>query len=268
MDFILQYESVIRLSVFGGLFMIMALLEILRPRRRQQFKRQQRWFSNLGILVLSAMLARIILPWAPVGVAIYADQQGIGLFHQLGLNGAVFIVLGVLMLDFMIYVQHVVMHKVPILWRLHRLHHADLDYDVTTGIRFHPIEIILSLLYKMALILILGADPVSVVLFEVILNAMAMFNHANFKLPLGLDRVLRLVFVTPDMHRVHHSSNQNETDSNYGFNISLWDRLCKTYVAQPVKGHEHMEIGLEYLREPTELRLDHMLIQPFKRTGK
>ncbi|NVK18259.1 MAG: sterol desaturase family protein [Methylocystaceae bacterium] len=268
MDFILENESTIRLSVFAGLFLLMAVLETIRPRRIQRFKRPKRWFSNLGILFLGALIARLILPWAPVGVALYAEQNSIGLFHHFELIGPAFIALGIIMLDFMIYVQHVLMHKVPVLWRLHRLHHADLDYDVTTGIRFHPIEIILSLLYKMGIILITGIDPVAVVLFEVILNGMAMFNHANFRLPLGLDRVLRLIFVTPDMHRVHHSSIQSETDSNYGFNISLWDRFFHTYVAQPQNGHENMTIGLEYFRDPSDLRLDRLLIQPFKGTTK
>lgn len=265
MDFLLTHESTIRLSVFAGLFFLMAVLETLRPRRKRSFTRAQRWFSNLGILFVGALFARFLLPWVPVSVALYAQSEGLGLLNQISAPNAVGLIGGVLLLDFLIYVQHVVMHKVPILWRLHRLHHADLDYDVTTGIRFHPIEIILSLLYKMGLILILGVDPVSVVIFEVILNGMAMFNHANFKLPIGLDRWLRWFVVTPDMHRVHHSSTQAETDSNYGFNISLWDRLCRTYVAQPAKGHEDMEIGLDYFRTPTNLRLDQMLVQPFKK---
>ncbi|MDV7338736.1 sterol desaturase family protein [Terasakiella sp. A23] len=268
MDAILDHESTIRLSVFGILFVVMALLETFKPRRKRNHKRVERWFSNLGILVLGAIFARILLPWVPVSVAIYAQANGIGLLQAINVPDLPFILIGVLLLDFMIYVQHVLMHKVPILWRLHRLHHADLDYDVTTGIRFHPIEIILSLLYKMGLILVLGVDPISVVLFEVILNGMAMFNHANFRLPLGLDRILRLVFVTPDMHRVHHSSIQRETDSNYGFNISLWDRICRTYVAQPEKGHDDMTIGLDYFRDNSQLRLDQMLLQPFKRADK
>jgi sterol desaturase/sphingolipid hydroxylase (fatty acid hydroxylase superfamily) len=262
---ILENESTIRLSVFLGLFVLMAVLETLKPRRKRNFSRKQRWFSNLGILVLGGLLARLILPWAPVGVALYAYDQGIGLLNQLSVPSDFLLVLGVLILDFLIYVQHVAMHKIPILWRLHRLHHADLDYDVTTGIRFHPVEIVLSLLYKMGLILALGVDPVSVVIFEVVLNGMAMFNHANFKLPLGLDRVLRLVFVTPDMHRVHHSSIQSETDSNFGFNISLWDRVCRTYCAQPKLGHDKMQIGLGYFRNEKQLQLPQMLTQPFRK---
>ncbi len=265
MDTILENESTIRLSVFASLFFLMALLETIKPRRKRSFTRRERWFSNLGILVLGAIIARLILPWVPVGVAIYAQANGIGVLQYLDIPNVPFIMIGVLLLDFLIYVQHMFMHKVPILWRLHRLHHADLDYDVTTGIRFHPIEIILSLLYKMGLILLLGVDPVSVILFEVILNGMAMFNHANFKIPVSIDRILRLVFVTPDMHRIHHSAIQRETDSNYGFNISLWDRVCKTFVAQPEKGHDDMTIGLDYFRDKSQLRIDKMLSQPFKK---
>ncbi|WP_417793183.1 sterol desaturase family protein [Terasakiella pusilla] len=265
MDILLTHESTIRLSVFAGLFLVMAVLEAIKPRRKRSFTRRQRWFSNLGILFVGALFARFLLPWVPVSVALYAQRQGIGLLNLIDIPDIMGLVGGVLLLDFLIYVQHVVMHKVPLLWRLHRLHHADLDYDVTTGVRFHPIEIILSLLYKMGLVLALGVDPVSVVIFEVILNGMAMFNHANFKLPLGLDRWLRWGVVTPDMHRVHHSSTQAETDSNYGFNISLWDRLCRTYVDQPAKGHDNMEIGLDDFRNPSNLRLDQMLLQPFKK---
>lgn len=265
MDILLTHESTIRLSVFAGLFLLMALLEAIQPRRKRSFTRRQRWLSNLGILFVGALFARFLLPWVPVSVALYAESQGVGLLNLIAVPDIAGLIAGVFVLDFLIYVQHVIMHKVPILWRLHRLHHADLDYDVTTGIRFHPIEIILSLLYKMGLILVLGIDPISVVIFEVILNGMAMFNHANFRVPINLDRWLRWLVVTPDMHRVHHSSTQVETDSNYGFNISLWDRVFRTYIAQPAKGHDEMEIGLDYFRGPNDLRLDQMLLQPFKR---
>lgn len=257
MQFILENEGAIRLSAFIGLFCLMAILETVGPRRKRSFSRQKRWFSNFAILAIGAVCARLILPCVPVSVAFYAQQNPV-LFEPV-----LPVVVGILLLDFCIYLQHVAMHKIPVLWRLHRLHHADLDYDVTTGIRFHPIEIVLSLLFKMAIILIFAIDPLSVILFEVILNAMAMFNHANFKLPLRLDAVLRLFIVTPDFHRVHHSSIQVETNSNYGFNISLWDRLCRTYTAQPQDGHETMQIGLEYFRDPAQLRLGKMIIQPF-----
>ncbi len=268
MNAILENEVLIRLSVFGGLFLLMVVLETLAPRRKRSFPRGQRWFSNLGIMVVGALLARLMLPWVPVSVAYYAQSNGIGLMSQFSLPMVYGLIAGVLALDFLIYVQHVALHKVPLLWRLHRLHHADLDYDVTTGVRFHPLEILLSLLYKMALILVLGIDPVAVIIFEVILNGMAMFNHANFNLPIGLDKILRLVFVTPDVHRVHHSSIMQETDSNFGFNICLWDRIFRTYVAQPREGHENMEIGLSYFREPDQLTLGQMLIQPFKKPKK
>jgi sterol desaturase/sphingolipid hydroxylase (fatty acid hydroxylase superfamily) len=264
MNAVLENEVLLRLSVFGGLFFLMAVLETLAPRRARRFPRGQRWFSNLGVMVLGALLARLVLPWVPVSVAYYAQSNGIGVLSQFSIPLVYSLVVGVLALDFLIYVQHVVLHKVPLLWRLHRLHHADLDYDVTTGVRFHPLEILLSLLYKMGLVLILGIDPVAVIIFEVILNGMAMFNHANFNLPLGVDKILRLIFVTPDVHRVHHSSIVKETDSNFGFNISLWDRIFGTYVAQPKEGHENMEIGLSYFREPDQLTLVQMLVQPFK----
>jgi len=268
MQVILENESVIRLSVFLGLFTLMAILETVMPRRMRTHNRKIRWTGNLGILLLSALLARLILPWVPVGVAIYAETNSIGLIHYFQLEGISSLIGGVFVLDFMIYLQHVIMHKIPILWRLHRLHHADLDYDVTTGIRFHPIEIIVSLLYKMAIILIFGIDPVAVVIFEVILNGMAMFNHANFKLPLFLDRIFRWVVITPDVHRIHHSSIQTETDSNYGFNICWWDRLFGTFSEQPKLGHEEMEIGLSYFRDPSQLKLPQMLVQPFKAESK
>lgn len=264
MQSILDNESLIRLSVFLGLFGIMAVLETLMPRRRRSFKRKKRWFGNIGILVLSALLARVVLPWVPVSVAIIAQTQSLGLVNFMGLDGLLPLVIGVLFLDFMIYLQHIIMHTVPVFWRLHRLHHADLDYDVTTGIRFHPFEIIISLLYKMALILVFGIDPLSVIIFEITLNGMAMFNHANVKLPLTLDRVLRWVVITPDVHRVHHSSIEAETNSNYGFNICWWDRLFGTFRAQPQLGHENMEIGLTCFRDHKQLSLTNMLAQPFK----
>jgi len=268
MQSILDNESLIRISVFLGVFLIMACLEALKPRRSPSFERKKRWFANFGILILSAVLARLILPWVPISIALFAEENMLGLFNYIDFSSITSVILGIFILDLLIYLQHVVMHKLPILWRLHRLHHADLDYDVTTGIRFHPIEIILSLLYKMVIILVLGLDPVSVVIFEVILNGMAMFNHANYKLPDRLDRVLRLFVITPDVHRIHHSSIEDETNSNYGFNICWWDRLFGTYRAQPKLGHEQMEIGLSYFRDPTQLKLSKMLVQPFKSRTK
>jgi sterol desaturase/sphingolipid hydroxylase (fatty acid hydroxylase superfamily) len=268
MQWVLENQVSLRLSVFLGLFVFMAVLETLSPRRIRSYPRKERWFGNIGIMVLGALFARLVLPLVPVGVALYVLQNQIGLFYYIDFMGSFAIIGGVLFLDFMIYIQHVLMHKIGFLWRLHRLHHADLDYDVTTGIRFHPIEIALSLLYKISLVAIFGVNPVSVIIFEVILNGMAMFNHANFKIPLAIDKVLRLFFITPDVHRIHHSSLQNETDSNYGFNISWWDRLFKTYRAEPQNGHEGMEIGLPYFRHVSDLRLCQMLLQPFKNDTK
>ncbi len=264
MNLLIEHEGVARLSVFLCLFFMMALFETLWPKRQRTIKRHQRWVGNLGVMFLGALLARVILPWAPVSVAIYAQINNIGLMEYAITDPLYNILLGVLLLDLFIYLQHIVMHKVPFLWRLHRLHHADLEYDVTTGIRFHPLEIILSLLLKMGIILLFGVEPLSVIIFEMLLNGSAMFNHANLRLPLWLDKGLRLLVVTPDMHRVHHSSIRNETDSNYGFFLSIWDKIFATYRAQPQKGHLGMEIGLEYFRDERELNLLRLLTQPFR----
>ena len=196
-------------------------------------------------------------------MAALAQERGWGLFNNLELPAALAIVVSAIALDLLIYLQHVMFHAVPALWRLHRMHHADLDIDVTTGARFHPIEIVLSMLIKLAAVAVLGAPAVAVVIFEVLLNATAMFNHANLRLPEGVDRFLRLVVVTPDMHRVHHSIVPAETNSNFGFNLPWWDRLLGTYRAQPAAGHEAMTIGIEQFRTPKDLRLDRLLVQPF-----
>jgi sterol desaturase/sphingolipid hydroxylase (fatty acid hydroxylase superfamily) len=263
-EFVTQYEVSIRLGFFIGIFAVMGLWEIVAPRRALTVSKTVRWANNLGLVFINSLVLRILFPAAAVGVAAFTAEQGWGLLNYYSLPLALSVVLAVVAMDFIIYLQHVLVHAVPALWRLHRVHHADLDYDVTTGARFHPIEIILSMLIKFAAIVVLGPPIVAVVIFEVVLNAMAMFNHGNVRLPLGLDRVLRLLVVTPDMHRVHHSVEDNEANSNFGFNLSIWDRILGTYIAQPREGHEGMTIGIHHYREPKQVCwLPGMLALPF-----
>jgi sterol desaturase/sphingolipid hydroxylase (fatty acid hydroxylase superfamily) len=257
-------ELAIRLAVFAGVFAAMALWELLAPRRPWAVGRAPRWPSNLGIVVVDALAVRLLIPTAAVGVALVASDHGFGLFHLLGWPGWSAGLLGFVVLDLVIYGQHVVFHKVPWLWRLHRMHHADLDIDVTTGLRFHPIEILLSMLIKIATVALFGIPAGAVVAFEVVLNATSMFNHSNAAMPAWLDRIVRLVVVTPDMHRVHHSVVRAETDSNFGFNLPWWDRLFGTYRAAPAAGHDGIIIGLPIFRDRRELRLDRLLMQPFR----
>jgi sterol desaturase/sphingolipid hydroxylase (fatty acid hydroxylase superfamily) len=260
---LLASEALLRVSFFLGVLVLIMALEAAFPRRVRNVSRSRRWPGNLGIVVLDSLIVRALVPMAAVGVAMIAEAKGWGLFNALGVPLAWVALLTVLALDLVIYLQHVMFHAVPALWRLHRMHHADLDIDVTTGARFHPIEILLSMIIKMAVVAALGAPAIGVVIFEVLLNATSMFNHANLNLPRGLDRVLRWLVVTPDMHRVHHSAIRRETDSNFGFNLPWWDRLLGTYRDQPEKGHEDMTIGLPIFRDPGASRLDKLLIQPF-----
>ena len=263
---IIENEPIVRLGCFMGIFLTVALGEFLAPRRRLSTPKASRWFINLGIVIINTFILRILFPVAAVGVAIIATQRDWGLFNNVGIPHWGAVVLSVVILDFAIYLQHVLFHAVPILWRLHMMHHADLDFDLTTGSRFHPIEIVISMLIKIAVVILIGAPAVSVILFEVLLNATAMFNHGNFFIPLGIDRVLRLIVVTPDMHRVHHSVFPFETNSNFGFNSPWWDRLMGTYRDQPKMGHEGMTIGLNQFRDPSGLTLFKILALPF--TGK
>jgi sterol desaturase/sphingolipid hydroxylase (fatty acid hydroxylase superfamily) len=261
---LLQNETVIRLTAFFGVLALVALAEIILPRRRLTASKLRRWASNLGIVFLNSLFVRLLLPATAAGFAVVAAQRGWGVFNVLDAPAWVGIIASVVFLDFAIYLQHVMFHAVPALWRLHRMHHADLDFDVTTGARFHPIEILLSMLIKFAVIAVIGAPAAAVIIFEVLLNATAMFNHGNFRLPAGLDRVLRLFVVTPDMHRVHHSIEDHETNSNFGFNLPWWDRLFGTYKDQPDAGHEAMTIGIRDYREPKLASdLPGMLILPF-----
>jgi sterol desaturase/sphingolipid hydroxylase (fatty acid hydroxylase superfamily) len=264
-DWLLAHEAPLRLGFFFGVLALMASWEWLAPRRALTVAKAPRWIANLGIVFLNTAVVRLLFPVAAVGVAFAAEARGWGLAYVLDLPYALTVALSVLLLDLAIYLQHVMFHAVPAFWRLHRMHHADLDFDVTTGARFHPIEIVLSLLIKFAVIVVLGAPAVAVIVFEVLLNATAMFNHSNIRLPLALDRVLRLVVVTPDMHRVHHSIEDHETNSNFGFNLPWWDRLFGTYKDQPDAGHERMTIGIRDFRAEREAdRLPGMLALPFR----
>ena len=256
-------EPTIRLGFFIAVFAIVAVCEALAPRRERTMPRRVRWPNNIGVVALNTLLLRVVFPTAAVGVALAAEARGWGLFSAVGAPYWLAVALTVVVLDFAIYLQHVIFHAVPALWRLHRMHHADLDFDVTTGTRFHPIEILLSMLIKFTLVAALGPPVLGVLVFEVLLNATSMFNHGNLNIPVDVDRVLRWFVVTPDMHRVHHSAVVHETNSNFGFNLPWWDRLFGTYRAQPAAGHAAMKIGIEQFRDAGDLRLDRMLVQPF-----
>ena len=264
-DFLLQNEKPIRLGFFFGMLALMVLWEVLAPRRALTVSRTLRWINNLGLVFFNSAILRLLFPAAAVGMASFAAEHGWGIFNHFSFPFWPAVLLSVVAMDFIIYLQHVLVHAVPALWRLHQVHHADPDYDVTTGARFHPIEIILSMLIKFATIVVLGPPVVAVLIFEVVLNAMAMFNHGNVRLPSALDRVLRTLLVTPDMHRVHHSVEYDEANSNFGFNLSLWDRLFGTYRAQPRAGHAGMTIGIRHSRNPREVsHFDGMLLLPFR----
>jgi sterol desaturase/sphingolipid hydroxylase (fatty acid hydroxylase superfamily) len=258
------YEPLIRLAGFGSVFMLMALWELVAPRRKQAIGRGWRWPNNLGVVAMNTLLVRILFPTTAVGLAILAQSGGFGLFNVIAAPAWAGIVASVVILDLAIYLQHVLFHAVPALWRLHRMHHADLEFDVSTGLRFHPIEILLSMLIKFAVVAALGAPALSVLIFELLLSATSMFNHGNVRIPARLDRMLRWLVVTPDMHRVHHSILSRETNSNFGFNLPWWDRLFGTYRPQPAAGHEAMTIGIEQFRDARELGLHRMLLQPFR----
>ena len=261
---ILANELGVRLGFFLAVFSIMALWELPMSRRKCEVSRWGRWPSNLGIVAFDAVLVRVFIPATAVTMALIAEEGGWGLFNQLALPGWAAVLLSVIVLDLVIYLQHVMFHTVPMLWRLHRVHHADLGFDVTTGVRFHPIEILLSMGIKLAAVAVLGVPGIAVLIFEVLLNATSMFNHGNVRLPSNLDRVLRWIVVTPDMHRIHHSIIPREANSNFGFNLPWWDRLLGTYRAQPADGHEGMVIGIGQFRTRRDLWLDWMLFQPFR----
>ncbi len=264
-QWILTYEATIRVGFFVGVFAWVALWELASPRRVLRLNRRQRWGANLGLVVLNTAALRLLFPAAALGVAATAATEGWGVLNHGAVPFWLAVPIAVVAMDFVIWLQHVMVHAVPALWRLHRVHHADIDYDLTTGARFHPIEILLSMGIKFATIVLLGAPVLAVLVFEILLSACAMFNHGNIRLPAGLDRVLRWFMVTPDMHRVHHSVEDDESNSNFGFNLTWWDRLFGTYQAEPRAGQVGMAIGIRSHTDPNEVaRLTGMLAMPFR----
>ena len=262
MDSLIEVEPLVRLGAFGSVLAAMLVWEHVAPRRTPALTRSQRWPGNIGILVLDSLLVRLVFPGAAVAFALLVATRGWGLLGLVTLPSWLAFALGLLLLDLIIYLQHVLFHAVPILWRLHRVHHTDVAFDVTTGVRFHPLEILLSMVIKLVAIAALGPPVAAVLVFEVLLNSTSLFNHGNVRIPVALDRVLRWLVVTPDMHRVHHSVVRNETNSNFGFNFPWWDRWFGTYRAQPAAGHKEMTIGIEQFREVSDMRLARLLVQP------
>lgn len=259
-----SYSST-RLSVFVLLLVVLALLEILSPRRKLQHSKAKRWANNFGISALNSAIVALVVPLVGVAAAVLANERGWGLFNQFEIQPVIGIALYIVAFDFTIYLQHRMFHKFKILWRLHRAHHTDLDYDVSTGVRFHPLSICISAAIKLCLIVLLGPLAISVLISEIILNATSMFNHSNIKLPARLDRILRLIIVTPDMHRIHHSVEANEHNRNFGFNFPWWDRLLNTYKENPAKGQEAIEVGIHGFREDRSTGIFSLLAQPFQK---
>jgi len=268
-NWLVQYQTPLRLGFFLGLFGIIAAWEYLKPRRQQNTRRVSRWVNNLGLVVVATLLVRLVVPMGLAVIAFQVQAAGWGLFNHLTLSLWLEIVLALVLLDLAIYWQHRMFHQVPVLWRLHRVHHSDLAFDVSTAVRFHPLEILLSIFIKGLLVLMLGIPATAIIIFEVILNGVALFNHGNIRLPKGLDGVLRSVLVTPDMHRVHHSNIPSETNSNYGFNLSIWDKIFGSHTAQPQKGHQGINIGLkEYSSQQQSNDFMALLKMPFMGTNK
>jgi len=261
---IIEAETSIRLSAFFAILVGMALLELLAPRRPLSTGRGRRWVANLGLVVFNSALLRLAFPLAATGVALLAAERGWGLLAFFDIDGWGAVLIALVALDLAIYLQHRLFHAVPLLWRLHRVHHADLDLDVTSGVRFHPIEILISMVIKFAVIAALGAPLLAVIVFEVVLNATSLFNHSNLNIPPSVDRWLRLLVVTPDMHRVHHSLEKSEVDTNFGFNIPWWDRLFGTYLDQPAVGHDEMRLGIPEVRSAEDNAFTRLLLLPFR----
>ena len=257
-------ESTIRLSIFLGGFCLLATWEWLKPKRKLTTSRIKRWTNNLALIVCSTVIVRLVLPTAAVGVAYLVEKNNWGFANYFEIEEWAKVIITFILLDFLIYYQHLTFHVLPVLWRFHRVHHADPDCDVTTGLRFHPVEIAISIFIKATIIIILGAPVLAVILFEIILNFMSMFTHSNIALPKAIEPIIRLIFVTPDMHRVHHSTRENETNSNFSFNLSIWDRVFGTYVPEPGNGQLKMELGLKQFTDEKWLRLDYLLLMPFK----
>ena len=264
-DLLLEHEVAVRLGAFFGVFTLVAGAEIVSARRQLRIAKARRWAANIGIVFLNSVVVRLLFPSAATGLALTASHEGWGLLNRIGVPDWVAFAMAVALLDLAIYLQLVLFHAVPALWRLHMVHHADLDFDVTTGARFHPIEIALSMVFKLGIIAALGPPAAAVVVFEVLLNGTAMFNHGNIGLPLGVDRWLRWFVVTPDMHRVHHSITPNEYNRNFGFCLPCWDRMLGTYRQQPHVGHEKMTIGVAHLQSNQPQGFLRLLLLPFEK---
>jgi len=260
-----DFETAIRLTAFFGVIGLMASWEAFYPRRKLQTPRTKRWLANLSVATLNTLVVRTLFSSGAVGLALVAANQGWGLLNAVQWPFWVEGLLAFAALDLAIYLQHILFHRVPSLWRFHMVHHADTDFDVTTGIRFHPVEMMLSMLIKSAAAILVGASPVSVLIFEIVLNASSMFNHGNVRIPMSIDKMLRWFVVTPDMHRIHHSILRQEANRNFGFNLPWWDYLFGTYLANPSRGQQHMTFGLKQFRSPACLKLRNMLKLPFRR---
>ena len=256
-------QEQLRIFFFLGVFAFLSLLEFFLPRRELEESKKKRWFSNLSLIFIGNICVKLFLPITVIEFSLWVQSHDLGFLNFLAVPQFFTFVLGLLFLDLAIYVQHVIFHKVNFLWKIHRVHHVDKDIDVTTGLRFHPLEIILSLFIKISVVFLLGISPFTIFVFEIILNTTSMFNHSNLSLPLYLDKILRFFVVTPDMHRVHHSVYLKETDSNFGFNLPWWDYLFNTYVSQPKDGHRKMKIGMKHFRSKKYISLLVLLLLPF-----
>ncbi len=266
-EFFMQHQQEFRLGIFAAALLIFMMLENIFPRRKKSLPLITHYLNNLSLSVVNSVLVKVLFPLGVFSFTLFLEKKEWGLFYLINLPAWLEIFIAIVLLDLLIYFQHVIFHKVPVLWRLHRVHHADVDLDVSSGVRFHPIEILLSMLIKMLTVMLLGVSPIAVMMFEIILNATAMFNHSNLRFPLGVDAIIRKILVTPDMHRIHHSIIRKECDSNYGFNVSWWDRLFRTYTALPQDGHLGMTLGLNDFRQKHDQQVHHLLMQPFKNEG-
>ncbi len=262
-EFFFQYESYIRLSSFIGLYALLTLWEISSPKRKLEHARRLRWVSNFGLIIISSILIRFIFPTAAVGISLLVEQNHWGLLYYFELPYIIHFIAAFVLMDLSLYFQHVMFHALPLFWRFHRVHHTDLDFDITTGLRFHPFEMVISILIKFMTITALGVPVLAVVIFEIILNAASMFSHSNIKIHSAIEQMTRWFIVTPDMHRIHHSVSENETNSNFGFFISVWDRLFGTYTKEPKEGHTGMQIGLNNFREPKWQDIRWLIYLPF-----
>jgi sterol desaturase/sphingolipid hydroxylase (fatty acid hydroxylase superfamily) len=261
--FLLDHESAIRLGFFLGMFVLLAVWELVAPRRASQASKAIRWTNIAALAIVNMLMVRVLLPLAAVGLAAFVNERGSGVLNMLPVPYPMAIIASLLAFDLAVYLIHLAFHAAPVLWRMHRVHHSDVDVDVATAVRFHPIQVVLSTLIKFAVILALGAPVLAVVLFETVFQALVLFNHTNIHISPAADRVLRWFIVTPDMHRIHHSVRLSETNSNFGFALPWWDRLFGTYRAEPLAGHEQMTLGIEMFRAQRHFRLDRMLLNPF-----